>query len=496
MKLKTNTKILIITAIILIIAIILILLIRNKTLASDISLTSPIYTIEDNYIINISPNTSIELYQKYFDLENCSLKVVTPNNQIVASGNIYTGSKTIVYDNYNNIINTYTNIVTGDITDDGFVNNEDITTLAKYLMGEENLEESKQKAIDIIKDNQIKINDLTKLQDTINSSYTNISLNKEELNMMTGETERLIATITPNQILNQNATWTSSNNDIVTVDESGKILAKEEGEAQITATTSDGKLQKTVKVTVDNTIRLISTTNQGYVGGDEVKVTIKSVDYENLNCISSDEEIASCTINNNILTVKALKKGFVTIDVTSPKYKKATYEFTSIIPDFNVMYKQYCMKTGTQEAGVITGYDFGEVEIINVTDKEIITEAITNNKNFYIKSGTKTGDAQIIFKENNGYQLQTVTANVYSLSISPLGVITKVSNGNYTSQITSENTGALSCKSQDESIATCQILDNTLITTPISTGQTTIKITGSKCGILNYPVIIQNEVIE
>ena len=84
-------------------------------------------------------------------------------------------------------------------------------------------------------DNNNKINDLTLLEEYLHKEYETITLNIQESYLMTGESERLIANITPNKILNQNAIWTSSDENIAKVNQAGVVTAYDEGEAIITA---------------------------------------------------------------------------------------------------------------------------------------------------------------------------------------------------------------------------------------------------------------------
>ena len=100
---KKNTKFLISLVFILTFSIVLISTIRKFTLAADINIASEVYNIENEYITNISPQTSISLYKKYFDLENCYLKVTDDNNEEITSGYVYTGSNTVVYNNNHTI---------------------------------------------------------------------------------------------------------------------------------------------------------------------------------------------------------------------------------------------------------------------------------------------------------------------------------------------------------------------------------------------------------
>lgn len=86
------------------------------------------------------------------------------------------------------------------------------------------------------------------------AKVTGISLNKESLAMVTGETSMLTATITPENAKTQTVTWNSDNNEVVTVDASGTVTAKTTGEADITVTTLDGGFTATCRVSVSNPI--------------------------------------------------------------------------------------------------------------------------------------------------------------------------------------------------------------------------------------------------
>lgn len=68
-----------------------------------------------------------------------------------------------------------------------------------------------------------------------------------ELNV--GDTEQLTATTTP-FTAKKNLTFKSSNAEVASVDESGKITAKAQGTATITVTETNSKISKTVSVTV------------------------------------------------------------------------------------------------------------------------------------------------------------------------------------------------------------------------------------------------------
>ena len=79
---------------------------------------------------------------------------------------------------------------------------------------------------------------------------TNVTLNKDKLELAEGETAQLKATILPTNATNKKVTWTSSNESIATVDQSGNVKAVSKGTATITVTTKDGGHTATCLVTV------------------------------------------------------------------------------------------------------------------------------------------------------------------------------------------------------------------------------------------------------
>ena len=78
-----------------------------------------------------------------------------------------------------------------------------------------------------------------------------ISLNQTESEMTVGEELQLTATISPENATGKTVTWTSSNENVAFVNESGLVTAVASGTCLITATANDGSGKKaTCKVTV------------------------------------------------------------------------------------------------------------------------------------------------------------------------------------------------------------------------------------------------------
>ena len=81
---------------------------------------------------------------------------------------------------------------------------------------------------------------------------TAVSLNKTADSLIVGETDTLLATINPTKATNKAVAWTSSDDNIATVDNTGNITAVSAGIAIITVTTEDGSKTATCTVTVNN----------------------------------------------------------------------------------------------------------------------------------------------------------------------------------------------------------------------------------------------------
>ena len=65
-------------------------------------------------------------------------------------------------------------------------------------------------------------------------AVTNVTLDKNELPLLMGEKFTLTASVTPEDASNKNLTWSSSDESVATVSESGEITAVKEGSAMIT----------------------------------------------------------------------------------------------------------------------------------------------------------------------------------------------------------------------------------------------------------------------
>ena len=84
-------------------------------------------------------------------------------------------------------------------------------------------------------------------------SVRGVSLDRATLSLKKDETETLIATVSPSNATNKNVSWSSSNEEVATVDNGGKVTGVKAGEAMITVTTADGSKTATCTVVVQKT---------------------------------------------------------------------------------------------------------------------------------------------------------------------------------------------------------------------------------------------------
>lgn len=87
-----------------------------------------------------------------------------------------------------------------------------------------------------------------------NVSY--VTLNRGYVNIDAGNTTQLTATVFPEDALNKNVKWSSSDESIASVDQNGVVVAKKSGTAQITVTT-ESRNKKAVCNVIVNSPRVI-----------------------------------------------------------------------------------------------------------------------------------------------------------------------------------------------------------------------------------------------
>ncbi len=79
---------------------------------------------------------------------------------------------------------------------------------------------------------------------------TGVTLDKTSVELTEGDVTILTATVNPSNASNKNVYWTSSDQTVATVDNTGKVTAVKRGKTVITVTTEDGNKTATCTITV------------------------------------------------------------------------------------------------------------------------------------------------------------------------------------------------------------------------------------------------------
>ena len=204
--------------------------------------------------------------------------------------------------------------------------------------------------------------------DTIGQSkqlVTEINLNKNNTEILLGETEILTATVLPEDADNKSITWTSSNTSVATVSEQGVVTAVKAGTAIITATAKDGS---------------------GKSASCEVKVTFT---VQNYSVITKDAIVTATNLKSDALGLNAYDGNLNTyvemvrdtnkyINVDDSAYNKnitleISFPVTSDIAVYfynnsNTIIKKHLFYTSGKGTG---GWDTSEKELI--ANSEIVS---------------------------------------------------------------------------------------------------------------------------
>ena len=280
---------------------------------------------------------------------------------------------------------------------------------------------------------------------------TGISLNNTNLELKIGDTYDLVCNITPSNATNKNVEWSSSNSDIVSV-ENGKITAKTKGDATITVKSCDTGITATCNVKVLSKVTSISL-NKSELSlnkGDTYDLTyiIAPDDAANkdVEWSSSNADVVSVTngkitakkAGNATITLKAKETGIsssckvtVTAKVENIELLKESYTMIkdkklSIIPIISP-------DDATNKEYSITSEDENIVKVennilIGVNEGETIVTFITKDQNKTVKAKVKvisiedsdfiTFDDTVIVDEENNYiskiESETKASNIFT----------------------------------------------------------------------------------
>lgn len=210
-----------------------------------------------------------------------------------------------------------------------------------------------------------------------------------------GDTYTLKATVTPSS---EKVTWSSSNTKVATVNSKGKITAKKEGTATITAKIKGTSMKKTCKITVKKkSLKLSSDKVSIYVGDTKTLRATPTPSGEKILWTSSNTKVATVNSSGKITAKKA---GTATI---TAKIKDTNIKKTCKLTVKNVSAKKVTLSASTVSIRVgDTRTLTATISPSNTTNKSVTwsssdTSVVTVSTAGKIK-GKKAGTATITVK--------------------------------------------------------------------------------------------------
>lgn len=282
-----------------------------------------------------------------------------------------------------------------------------------------------------------------------NVEVTGVSLDKNTLTLEEGATATLTATVTPEDATDKTVTWTSSNNEVATV-ENGVVTAVKASETPVTITATAGEKTATCTVTVKT-------------------VAVESVTITGTGVTSETEKTATMTAGEELeLTAEVVPAEATNKAVTwSSDNEQVSVDSNGKVTAPNVTTQQ----TATITATATGGTNIKDTITITVNPKALESITLTTTKNTL----TSVNDTTTITASANpeGAELGEVT-----WSSTDNGVATVQSNGDGTATVTAKASGTATItatsNANSEVKATCTVT----VTVPV-TG-VTIKSTENK----------------
>lgn len=219
---------------------------------------------------------------------------------------------------------------------------------AKGNEGESYISPDGQNWSDLVKDLNLKqgnvaIKAYTSYSERQIINVTGINLNMQTNTLNIGDEFTLEAEVLPENATNKNVIWSTSDENIATVDSNGKVKGIGEGTATITATTQDGNKTATCTVEVKENTIIPVTEIQLKVSKDIIKIGEKcsitatiipeNATNKDITWKSTDETIAKVTSNGE---VTGIGEGKVTITATNEVNDISQTVIITVIDENNI----------------------------------------------------------------------------------------------------------------------------------------------------------------
>lgn len=255
-------------------------------------------------------------------------------------------------------------------------------------------------------------------------AVTGVTLDQTSLSIEAGQTAQLTATIQPANADNQAVTWSSSDNNVVSVDATGKITANAKGSATITVTTEDGGKTATCTVTVTEpaapievtAIALKASTTIAIGDTETLTVTYTPADANTgkaLTWKSDNTAVATVDANGVVKGIAAGKANITATSTTNPAITATCAVTVQAVAVTGVSLNKTSINLQVGGSETLTA----TVTPANATNKEIIWNTsdgsiatINNGKVTAIAAGQTTITATTVDGNKTATCTVTVTA--------------------------------------------------------------------------------------
>lgn len=212
------------------------------------------------------------------------------------------------------------------------------------------------------------------IQAVTTQDVTSVSIDQNNITLSKGDSTTLVATILPYNATNKNITWSTSDSNIATIDNNGKVTALLPGTATITVTTDSGNMKATCVVTIieqQTKVNSIILNNSNLTlakkGSIQLVATIfpSNAANQNITWSSSNENIATVSSSGKIL---AISTGSTNITATAQDGSNVISICKVTVPKSKSYKITYKLNKGTNAATNPTYYAKGTtLKLLNPT---------------------------------------------------------------------------------------------------------------------------------
>jgi uncharacterized protein YjdB len=291
---------------------------------------------------------------------------------------------------------------------------------------------------------------------------TGVSLNASTGTVDAGGTLTLTETITPSNATNKGVSWSSSNEEVATVD-NGVVTGVKAGQASITVTTDDGNFQASCLVTVNNVaVTGVSLNKTEATIGINGKVTLtptiepSNATVKEVTWSSSNESIA--TVDNGVVTGVVEGDATITVDTNDGHFQatcaitvsstggQEVFQKVESDSDFETGYYLIVYEEGSKALdGSLTSLDVTNNGKTVTIENDTIEASDTNKASMFTIETKGTGYS--ILSESGYYightgsknTLNTSTTSDYTNTISIEDGTASISCGSYTMRFNTAN---------------------------------------------------------